>query len=126
MEYELVLGTRELIKEFGVVGDVENTAKVYDPRKGSSSSSSNVCKALMYVSELTLQSNGTSLRYGTQFKTGDKEVYIVPSTPSLGDCLPISPGDTSIHYKGKKYTVAATKVYDYKGVTFLITAYLRQ
>ena len=120
---ELEIGTREIIKEFGTTGvlDILET-RSYSPETGEVEAVYRRVTALMYLAELTLQSNGTSLRYGTQVREGDREAYIIPDEWAG---LQIAPGTTKLTFLGVTYTVAAVKNYEFRGKRFLTTAALR-
>lgn len=78
--------------------------------------------------DLTLSSNGLSLKYGTLIQAGDKELYIrPPKTPEGLDVLVISPAADFVLAAGVKYNIVTFKEVNPTGdAALLYTLYLRR
>lgn len=96
----------ELVTEFGSNSVYTNySAGSYDPAtsKVTHTSTAQTTKAVLL--DLTLQSNGLSLKYGTEILAGDKEAYVLPpATP-----VSINPGKDTLTIGGIQYTVVTFK-----------------
>lgn len=100
----------ELITEFGGYGTYESsTQPVYNPATSTVTSTPMTQPVKMCLLDLTLQSNGLSLRYGTEIIAGDKEGYILPPQKSGGTPVTIQPGKDRVTFGGVVYTVVTFK-----------------
>lgn len=117
----------ELIVEFGGVGQyVSITQGEYDPATGvvNTELSQN---AKMCLVDLTLQSNGLSLKFGTEILAGDKEAYVIPPVRTGGTAFTINPGVDKVIFGGVTYTVMTFKEANLTGdYPFVWYLYLRR
>lgn len=98
----------------------------YDPATGTVASTSSTVSAYGILMDLTLQSNGASLKYGTMVQAGDKELYLQPPVVSGYSTL-IVPGQTKIVVAGLTWSVVTMKEINPTGTTpILYTLYLRR
>lgn len=101
---------RELISEFGGTGVyTSNVEGPYDPSTASGTIVSLSQSTPMVLVDLTLQSNGLSVKYGTQVQAGDKEAYVIPPHKSGGQVVGISPNSDTVTFGGITYTVITHK-----------------
>lgn len=114
----------ELVTEFGADGTYTSyTAGSYNPATSKVVNTSTAYTAKMVLLDLTLQSNGLSLKYGTEIKAGDKEAYVLP--PIQG--LVITPGKDTVTLAGTTYTVVTFKEINPTGAKSLVYfLYLRR
>lgn len=100
----------EIVSELGTAATYTSIAQGgYDPVTGTTGvmKSSQPVKAVLF--DLTLQSNGMSLRYGTEILAGDKEAYMIPPQKTGGTAMTISPGTDKLTVAGVAYTVVTFK-----------------
>lgn len=125
---ELDQAAVELVTEFGGVGTYTTyTSGGYNPATSRTVNTPFSQAVKMVLLDLTLQSNGLSLKYGTEIKAGDKEAYVLPPQRTGGTAVPITPGKDKVTFGGVEYTVVMFKeinpVGNYPYVWFL---YLRR
>lgn len=106
----------ELINEFGFSDIGENKYRKtavagYSPELGQASVSIVEYPIQAVVTDLTMQSNGYSVKYGTMVQAGDKEVFVRPphkvgttSTPII-----IDPATDVIEIRGTVYKIVTQK-----------------
>lgn len=101
---------RELIAEFGSSGEYITTSQgSYDPTTASVVNSTLRQRVPMVLLDLTLQSNGLSVKYGTQVLAGDKEAYVIPPQKSGGKAVAVTPNSDRVSFGGVTYTVITHK-----------------
>lgn len=122
--YQAALG---LITEFGGTGTYKSV-KVGPSIPGQVPADIVVSQsAKMVLLDLTLQSNGMSLKYGTQIKTGDKEAYVLPPARYGGQPINVNPGTDKVIFGGVEYTVVTYKEINPTGANPLVLfLYLRR
>lgn len=101
--------TAELFKDFGVTANnavlVKASQSDYDPAVGSVVETTVEIGVRAILLDLTLQSNGLSLKYGTQIIAGDKEAYVLPN---IAAPFTITPNDI-FRMAGNAYKVVTFK-----------------
>lgn len=126
---ELASAAIELVTEFGGEGTYTiKTAGSYDPATSGVTNISVSQPVKMVLLDLTLQSNGLSLKYGTEILAGDKEAYMLPPERTGGSALPaITPGKDKVTFGGVVYTVVTFKEINPAGTNPLVYfLYLRR
>jgi hypothetical protein len=106
----------ELISEFGFSSSGENKyrkiiAGTYSAELGEVSTTVVEYPIQAVVTDLTLQSNGYSVKYGTMVQAGDKEVFVRPphkvgTTPAP---ITIDPATDVIEIRGVVYKIVTQK-----------------
>jgi hypothetical protein len=121
---EFAFAAAELVSEVGTSCTYKSvTEGVYDPATGVVTDTTTQYDVVAAIMDLTLQSNGLSLRYGTQVVSGDKEAYVIPPLGSI----PITPGKDKLVVNGVEYTVATFKEVNLTGSDAIIYfLYLRR
>jgi len=100
----------ELVSEMGTTGTYISVSKgSYDPETGTVVPASTPQTVKLAVLDLTLQSNGLSLKYGTEVLAGDKEVYMIPPQKTGGAAISVNPGADKVVVGGVTYTVVTFK-----------------
>ncbi len=108
-ESDLAQTALELVNEFGGTGQYISIVQgEYDPSTGVVNTEV-VQNAKMCLVDLTLQSNGLSLKFGTQVLAGDKEAYVIPPVRTGGTAITINPGIDKVVFGGVTYTVMTFK-----------------
>jgi len=100
----------ELVTAFGTTATYTSIAQgEYDPATGQAGvvRMPQPVKAVLF--DLTLQSNGLSLKYGTEILAGDKEAYIIPPQKLGGNPITVAPGADKLTVAGVVYTVVTFK-----------------
>lgn len=113
----------ELVTEFGTEGLYKSSGdREYIP--GGDVVITRVETAVKAVIlDLTLQSNGMSLKYGTEILAGDKEAYVIPPATNLK----INPGSDKLVVAGIEYTVVTFKEVNPTGTKpYVYMLYLRR
>lgn len=126
---DLDLAVFEIMGEFGtLVTYLRQTAEVYDPATDHIEESYDEYIVEGILMDLTLSSNGLSLKYGTLIESGDKELYMRPPKTESGlDQLVISPSADYIFAAGIKYNIVTFKEVNPTGdAALLYTLYLRR
>lgn len=85
-----------------------------------------ICEGLLV--DLTLNSNGLSLKYGTLVEAGDKELYMRPPKTSSGlDAIVVRPSADFVRAAGVKWKIVTFKEVNPTGdAAILYTLYLRR
>ena len=86
-----------------------NTPGTYSPLTGANANVSFIQPVRAVLMDLTLQSNGLSLKYGTQIQAGDKEAYVLPPHKMGGTMIAPSPGMDTIDIGGVRYSIVTFK-----------------
>lgn len=98
----------ELMDEFGGTGTfVKVKEGTYDPNTGTTSAVTVEATVQLIVMDLTLQSNGYSVKYGTLIQAGDKEIYIRPTEQMK--LLGIDPASDSVKVGNVTYKIVSFK-----------------
>ena len=112
-----------LISRYG--GDVVYTSYVpgaYNFDTGTSITTKKEYYTTGVVLDLTLQSNGYSIKYGTLVQSGDKEAYLIP--PDGG--IIVNPATDTFSMAGKTWKVVSFKEINPTGIAPLVyMLYLR-
>lgn len=118
----------QMMDDFGATQTyVMSSQEEYDTETGTVSSVTTSVPVRMILMDLTLQSNGLSLKYGTEILTGDKEAYVQPPVKNSGPALVITPGSDKLVVSGTTYTVVTFKEVNPTGTDpVLYTLYLRR
>jgi hypothetical protein len=113
----------EMMSEFGATALYTKTIQgVYDPSTGLVGAPVVIeAPVRAIVMDLTLQSNGYSVKFGTQIQAGDKEIYVEPTNQLR--LLGIDPATDSIKVGGVTYKVVTSKETNPTG-TYPIMFYL--
>lgn len=124
---DLARAALDLVTQYGAVGTYTNvTPGKYVPGVGATDIEVTQ-SAKMVLLDLTLQSNGMSLKYGTQIKAGDKEAYMIPPVRSGGTAINVSPEADYLILGGVRYTVVTFKEINPTGSNPLVyMLYLRR
>lgn len=120
---DLEAAAYELVTEFGAPAVYSSSAsREYVP--GGDVSVTKVDSPVTAVLlDLTLQSNGLSLKYGTEILTGDKEAYMLPPA----NPIKINPGSDKLTFAGIQYTVVTFKEINPSGTKpYVYMLYLRR
>lgn len=125
---ELIEAARYLVEEFGGTGSLStNSPATYNPETGIAVGSKIVQSVKAALLDLTLQSNGLSLRYGTEVLTGDKEAYVIPPELTGGVPVTFTPGVDTLTFEGVAYTIVTFKEANPgAGSAFVYFLYLRR
>lgn len=95
----------------------------YDPSTGTLTATSTQTTSYGILMDLTLQSNGASLKYGTMVQQGDKELYLQPPATTT----PVVQGQTKITVAGVVWSIVTMKEVNPTGVRpILYTLYVRR
>lgn len=106
---------------------VMSSQEDYDTETGTVVSTTTSVPVRMILMDLTLQSNGLSLKYGTEILAGDKEAYVQPPVKNAGPALVITPGSDKLVVNSVPYTVVTFKEVNPTGSDpVLYTLYLRR
>lgn len=98
----------ELMHEFGTTGIyVKVKPGTYDPNTGTNTAVTVEAAVQLIVMDLTLQSNGYSVKYGTLIQAGDKEIYIRPTDQMK--LLGIDPASDSVRVGSVTYKIVSFK-----------------
>jgi hypothetical protein len=102
------------IREYGTDATYTKVSNNYNPSVGSTEEDSTTYQVKVIVSDLTLSSNGYSVKYGTLIQAGDKEILMQPykKTNPLEENFIIDPATDSITVGGVVYGIVAMKVTD--------------
>lgn len=102
------LAVLELMNEFGTTGQyVRVRTGDYNPATGTAQTTTIEATVQLIVMDLTLQSNGNSVKYGTKIEAGDKEIYIRPTEQMK--LLGIDPATDSVRVGDVTYKVVTHK-----------------
>lgn len=125
---ELERAAYDLITEFGSTATLRTVLTGdYNPDTGAVSRAEVSQYVRAVLVDLTLQSNGLSLRYGTEVLTGDKEAYVLPPEKTGGNPVTFSPGVDTLTVGGVQYTVVTVKEGNTTGSSpFVYFMYLRR
>ena len=118
----------DIVNELGAVGTyVQSSKSEYSPTTGMLVGGTTKIPAKMIIMDLTLQSNGLSLRYGTEVISGDKEAYMVPPVKAGGPAISITPGSDKVIFAGVTYSVVTFKEVNPSGTSPVVYfLYLRR
>lgn len=119
----------ELMKEFGFVATyVKQEVGEYDPSIGESTVTTTEIPVEAILLDLTLQSNGLSVKYGTLIQAGDKELYIrPPEKVDDVDSLVIDPSSDVIKVGNITYKIVSVKELNTTGSNpILYSLYVRR
>ena len=120
----------EFIKDYGSYGTLtQETEGEYNPSTGEVNSTTVEIPIRGILMDLTLQSNGLSVKYGTLVEAGDKELYMQPPHKTNGYPTPvvISPAADRIEFGGIVYKIVTSKELNPTGTNpVLISLYLRR
>lgn len=116
-----------LFSDFGVTSAnavlVQASQSDYDPSVGSVVATTAEIPVRALLVDLTLQSNGLSLKYGTQIIAGDKEAYVLPNSDTP---FTINPND-KLRIAGIEYKVVTLKEFNTTGLNpIAFSLYLRR
>jgi len=106
----------DLIGEFGLASNGENKyrkiiASTYSAELGEVSTTVVEYQIQAVLTDLTLQSNGYSVKYGTMVQAGDKEVFVRPPHKVGTTLTPITidPATDVIEIRGVSYKIVTQK-----------------
>jgi len=100
----------ELLLEVGTTATYTSVQPgAYNPSTGTVSLTKVDQTVQAALFDLTLQSNGMSLKYGTTIKAGDKEAYMLPPQKTGGQPITVAPGVDKFTIAGVAYTVVTFK-----------------
>lgn len=100
------LAVSQFMGDYGVAGKVvKQSQQSYDPSTGNVISTTIEIPVNVILMDLTLQSNGYSVKYGTLVQEGDKEAYV--EAPAFG--LTIAPLVDKIVIGSTSYTIVTFK-----------------
>lgn len=118
----------EIITEFGTMGTYNKvTPGVYNPATGTATTVTTAIPVKVMLMDLTLQSNGQSVKYGTEILAGDKEGYLVPPIKSGGPAIVVDTVNDSLTVAGIIYSIETFKEVNPSGVDpILYSLYLRR
>lgn len=121
----------EFIKESGATGATltQTLEGTYNPSTGTVATTTNVYPIECILTDLTLKSDGLSVKYGTLVEAGDKELYLRPPHKTNGLTVPIaiSPASDRVTVAGVTYRVMDLKEVNPTGADPLfISLYLRR
>lgn len=119
----------ELVTEFGGDGSyISVSPGVYDPATGVATPTTVSTPVKVVLLDLTLQSSGLSVKYGTQILAGDKEAYVIPPNKTGNAALGlIQPTQDRLLVAGVSYNIITYKELNPSGTDpILYTLYLRR
>lgn len=100
----------DMISEFGASATyVQSSQMEYSPSTGALVGGETKVQTKAVLLDLTLQSNGLSLKYGTEIVAGDKEAYVLPPSKLGGPNITITPGSDKLIFGGVTYSVVTFK-----------------
>lgn len=100
----------EFFSECGVDATYSKVTQTYDPTDGDMAETSVTWDVQAIVLDLSLQSNGFSLKYGTLVQQGDKEVFIRPPKKVDGTSnFTVDPANDKILVGSKVYSIVTYK-----------------
>lgn len=108
---------------------IQEVLGVYDPATGTASGTSVQTEVQAILQDLTLSSNGLSLRFGTLVVAGDKQLLVRPPERTVPDADPlvINPASDRVTVGGHTYKVVTFKEVNPTGdEVVLIDLYLRR
>lgn len=127
---DLDLALLEFIKESGTSAILlKQSEGAYDPALGEVSTTVVEIPVQAILMDLTLQSNGLSVKYGTQVETGDKELYMRPPHKTNTALAPveINPNSDKIKVGTTVYKIVTLKELNPSASdVILYTLYLRR
>jgi hypothetical protein len=118
----------ELMGEFGTIAKyVQTSTGEYDPSTGTTGEVEIEHTIEAILMDLTLSSNGLSLKYGTQIEAGDKELLVHPPRTQSGEAaFAPNPSDYVI-VNGTRYRVITFKEVNPTGeAAILYSLYIRR
>lgn len=120
----------EFIRESGTPATLLKQATgAYNPKTATVTTDTDEIAVEAILMDLTLQSNGMSVKYGTAIEAGDKELYMRPphkTNPMLSP-VEISPGSDRIRVGTVIYKIVTMKEVNPTGSNpLLYTLYLRR
>lgn len=120
----------EFIRESGATGTiVQTTEGAYDPSSGTLGTTTSQIPVEGILMDLTLKSDGFSVKYGTLVEAGDKEFLMRPPHKTNGWLFPIeiSPASDRLMVAGITYRIATIKELNPTAADpVLISLYLRR
>jgi hypothetical protein len=104
----------KFVREYGVDATYTKVSNTYDPASGSTDDSSTTYTVKVILVDLTLSSNGYSVKYGTLVQAGDKEILMQPykKTNPEEENFIIDPATDSITVGDIVYSISSMKVTD--------------
>lgn len=109
----------EMMSDFSTVGYYIKTVQgPYDPNTGTVITTTIEAPVRVILMDLTLQSNGYSVKYGTQVQAGDKEAYVEP-TDQLR-LMGINPATDKLRVGDTTYQVVTSKETNPTGVSAIV------
>jgi hypothetical protein len=124
------LAVLEFVTESGLTATLVQTVEgEYDPSTGSVDTTENLTSVQGILMDLTLQSNGLSVKYGTLVEAGDKEFLMRPphKTNNLPDPVAIQPASDRITIAGTTYKIVTLKELNPTATDpVLVSLYLRR
>lgn len=120
----------EFIKEYPASASLIRASEgAYNPATATVAVTTEELPVQGILMDLTLQSNGLSVKYNTLVEAGDKELYLRPPHKTYGWVQPyaISPSSDKIRIGGVVYKIVTLKELNPTGADpVLITLYLRR
>lgn len=127
---DLDLALLEFIKEYPASTTlIREATGEYDPATGRADTITDEIPVQAILMDLTLQSNGLSVKYNTLIEAGDKELYMRPPHKTQGSPTPfeINPVSDKILVGGILYKIVTYKELNPTGADpVLVTLYLRR
>lgn len=106
MADDLDLAVLEFMQEDGFIATyIKRDIGEYDPAQGAPSATVTEIPVEAIMMDLTLQSNGASVKFGTQIEAGDKELYIRP----IEELPTISPSSDTVKIGTTEYRIVTFK-----------------
>ena len=118
----------DVITEFGGAGTYNKVYTVgYNISTGTVDVVTSSIPIKVALLDLHRNSNGLSLKYGTEILAGDKEAYILPPIKSGGPAIVVDPVNDKVQVNGVLYSVVTFQEVNPSGVDpILYMFYLRR
>lgn len=127
-DFDIVV--RDMMAEFPTQGVyIQEVSGTYDPSTGEVTSTTLETPVEVLVFDLTLQSNGYSVKFGTLVEAGDKNILVRPpnKTDPAAPPLVLNPGYDRVRVAGITYKVLTAKEVNPTGSdTILYDLYVRR
>jgi hypothetical protein len=119
----------EFMRDYSSVAQYISISEgTYNPSTGSTSPTSTTIPVDAILMDLTLKSNGLSVKYDTLVQAGDKEAYVrPPQTDVVPTNLVVNPASDRIVIAGVEYKIVTFKELNPTGTApILFSLYLRR
>lgn len=113
----------EFMRDYGTTGQfIRTVTGQYDPNTGTTPTTVTEIDVEVILMDLTLQSNGYSVKYGTLVQAGDKDIYMRPPNKVVPYMMPleINPATDSVRVNGIVYKIVTMKEVNTTGTNAIV------